>query len=62
MSEIYRGRIAPTPTGHLHLGHARTFWQAQQRSQQRGGTLILRVEDLDGDRCKPQYYTDLLED
>ncbi|MEL6489797.1 MAG: glutamate--tRNA ligase family protein [Cyanobacteria bacterium J06621_3] len=62
MSEIYRGRIAPTPTGYLHLGHARTFWQAQQRSQQRGGTLILRVEDLDGDRCKPQYYTDLLED
>ncbi|MGF1524811.1 MAG: glutamate--tRNA ligase family protein [Leptolyngbyaceae cyanobacterium] len=58
----YRGRLAPTPTGHLHLGHAKTFWTAQQRAHQFGGTLILRIEDLDRDRCKPQYATDLLED
>lgn len=58
----YRGRLAPTPTGHLHLGHAKTFWAAQQRAQQRDGTLILRVEDLDRDRCQPQYASDLLED
>ena len=58
----YRGRLAPTPTGHLHLGHARTFWTAQQRTQQSSGILILRVEDLDRDRCKHQYQTDLIED
>ncbi|MEM6599011.1 MAG: glutamate--tRNA ligase family protein [Cyanobacteria bacterium P01_C01_bin.69] len=58
----YRGRLAPTPTGHLHLGHARTFWQAQQRAETFQGTLILRVEDLDRDRCKPHYYNDMIED
>ena len=60
--DYYRGRLAPTPTGHLHTGHARTFWIAQQRSQQHSGTLILRVEDLDRARCKPHYYADMLED
>ena len=58
----YRGRLAPTPTGHLHLGHARTFWIAQHRAEQSEGTLVLRIEDLDRDRCKPQYQKDLLED
>ena len=58
----YRGRIAPTPTGHLHLGHARTFWIAQQRAQQAGGTLIFRDEDLDQDRCRPEYAAAMLED
>ncbi len=58
----YRGRLAPTPTGHLHLGHTKTFWTAQRRSQRHHGTLILRIEDLDRDRCKPQYTADLLED
>ncbi len=58
----YRGRIAPTPTGHLHLGHARTFWIAQQRAQQANGTLILRDEDLDQDRCRPEFAIAMLED
>ncbi len=60
----YRGRLAPTPTGHLHLGHAKTFWIAQKRVQERSqqGQLILRVEDLDQARCKPQYRSDMLED
>lgn len=61
-AQPYRGRLAPTPTGHLHLGHAKTFWTAQQRAEAAGGTLVLRIEDLDGDRCKPQYRADLLED
>ncbi|MDD5348621.1 MAG: glutamate--tRNA ligase family protein [Chthoniobacteraceae bacterium] len=58
----YRGRIAPSPTGFLHLGHARTFWIAQERARQAGGTLILRVEDLDTARCKPEFTAALQED
>ncbi len=58
----YRGRIAPTPTGHLHLGHARTFWVAQQRARQAKGVLILRDEDLDRDRCRSEFAVAMLED
>ncbi|MEL7503141.1 MAG: glutamate--tRNA ligase family protein [Cyanobacteria bacterium J06554_6] len=61
-NQPYRGRLAPTPTGHLHLGHAQTFWTAQQRAEQAGGSLVLRIEDLDRARCKPQYEADMLED
>ncbi|MFW5883579.1 MAG: tRNA glutamyl-Q(34) synthetase GluQRS [Verrucomicrobiota bacterium] len=53
--DSYRGRIAPTPTGYLHLGHARTFWWAQARCRERGGRLVYRDENLDPDRCKPEY-------
>lgn len=62
MSEIYRGRIAPTPSGPLHLGHARTFWTAQERARERGGVVALRNEDLDPDRCKPQFARQMLAD
>lgn len=58
----YRGRIAPSPTGHLHLGHARTFWTAQQRARANGGALILRNEDLDATRFKMEFVTDMIED
>ncbi len=58
----YRGRLAPSPTGHLHLGHARTFWIAQERARAQGGVLVLRNEDLDPDRCKPEFLTDQIED
>ena len=51
----YRGRLAPSPTGYLHAGHALTFWRAQERCRARHGTLVLRVEDLDRDRCRPEY-------
>lgn len=58
----YRGRIAPTPTGYLHLGHARTFWIAQQRAQSAGGNLLYRNENLDTSRCKPEYTEAALND
>jgi glutamyl-tRNA synthetase len=58
----YRGRLAPSPTGYLHLGHARTFWVAQQRVQASDGVLVLRNEDLDLDRCKPEFVSTMLED
>jgi len=56
----YRGRVAPTPTGHLHLGHAATFWTASQRAAQ--GTLVFRLEDLDPRRCKPEFSHAARED
>ena len=58
----YRGRLAPSPTGYLHLGHARTFWTAYERVLARGGKLILRNEDLDASRCKPEFVDAMLED
>ncbi len=56
----YRGRIAPSPTGYLHLGHARTFWTAYQRASR--GTLIFRNEDLDPQRSKAEYAQAMLAD
>jgi hypothetical protein len=58
----YRGRLAPSPTGYLHLGHARTFWMAQERVRARVGTLVLRNEDLDPQRSKPEFVTAMIED
>lgn len=51
----YRGRIAPTPTGYLHLGHARTFMIAQKRAEDNEGILVFRNEDLDRARCKKEF-------
>ncbi len=59
-SSTYRGRIAPSPTGYLHLGHAVTFWTAQERA--RDGLLVLRIEDLDGPRCQPEFRDAVIED
>ena len=58
----YRGRLAPSPTGFLHLGHARTFWAAQERARARGGELILRNEDLDSTRFKMEFAGAMIED
>ncbi len=59
---LYRGRLAPTPTGYLHLGHARTFWHAFQRAREAGGDLIYRNDDLDRWRCRPEYVSAAMED
>ncbi|MGC2160671.1 MAG: glutamate--tRNA ligase family protein [Silvibacterium sp.] len=56
----YRGRLAPSPTGLLHLGHASTFLIAAARAAQ--GTLILRNDDLDQQRSRPEFYRAMLED
>jgi glutamyl-tRNA synthetase len=58
----YRGRLAPSPTGYLHLGHARTFWMAQQRAQANGGSLVLRNEDLDSTRFQMEFVPAMMED
>ena len=62
VQSAYRGRLAPTPTGYLHLGHARTFWIAQQRALAAGGILVLRNEDLDRARCRPEFVEAMFED
>ena len=58
----YRGRLAPSPTGYLHVGHARTFWTAWQRARDAGGALVMRMEDLDPERSQPVYAEAALED
>lgn len=62
MQSAYRGRLAPSPTGFLHIGHARTFWTAQERVVAAGGTLVLRNEDLDAGRSRPEFVAAMFED
>ncbi len=61
-STTHIGRLAPSPTGLLHLGHARTFWVAAQRARRAGGTLLLRNDDLDRDRCRAEFVDAMRED
>ena len=61
MSE-YVGRLAPSPTGLLHLGHARTFWIASERARAANGKLWLRDDDLDPQRSRPEFATAMRED
>ena len=61
-NKAYRGRIAPSPTGYLHLGHAMTFWRAQERARQAGGKVVLRIEDLDRDRSRREFADAIIED
>jgi len=58
----YRGRLAPSPTGFLHLGHACTFWVAWQRALTAQGRLVFRNEDLDYQRCRPEFVQAMYED
>ena len=56
------GRLAPSPTGRLHVGHARTFLVAWWHARARGGRVLLRVEDLDRARVKPGASEECLRD
>ena len=58
----YLGRLAPSPTGLLHLGHARTFWLAAERARTAGGDLLLRNDDLDALRFRLDFVAAMLED
>ena len=62
LSSRYLGRLAPSPTGDLHPGHAATFSIAEKRCRERNGNLILRVEDLDQARCKDHFTPAMIED
>lgn len=56
------GRLAPSPTGGLHLGHARTFLLAWVSARQRNAPVFLRIEDIDTTRCHPEWATGITKD
>jgi len=55
-------RFAPSPTGYLHLGHAFSALTAFQFAKQGGGRFLLRIEDIDPERCRPEYESAIYED
>ena len=55
-------RFAPSPTGMLHLGHACVALDAWGRARRAGGRFLLRIEDIDAGRCRPEYTKAALED
>ena len=58
----YVGRLAPSPTGALHLGNVRTFMIAWLRARSQGGKVIFRMEDLDHPKDKPGAAAQAVED
>ena len=59
---LLRSRLAPTPSGHLHLGNAFNFLLTWVLVRSRGGHLLLRVDDLDAPRAKPEFLDSLFLD
>ena len=57
-----RGRLAPSPTGYLHIGNARSFLLAWLQMRNVGGQIILRIEDLDAQRATPNAATQIVRD
>ncbi|MDG1418996.1 MAG: tRNA glutamyl-Q(34) synthetase GluQRS [Maricaulis sp.] len=55
-------RFAPSPSGHLHLGHAFSAWTAWSAARKACGTMLLRIEDIDTTRCKPEFERAIFED
>lgn len=62
MGEKVRGRLAPSPTGRLHLGNAWAFLLAWLAARSAGGEVVLRMEDIDPERSRPHYAQDILRD
>jgi glutamyl-Q tRNA(Asp) synthetase len=55
-------RFAPSPNGYLHLGHAYSAVLNARMAEEAGGRLLLRIEDIDATRCRPEYEAAILED
>jgi len=55
-------RFAPSPTGRLHLGHAYSALLAHDHARARDGTFLLRIEDIDAGRSRPEYVDGIIED
>lgn len=57
-----RGRLAPSPTGHIHLGNAAAFLMAWLCARAAKGQVVLRMEDIDPDRSRPEFAADMVRD
>ncbi|MBL8689005.1 MAG: tRNA glutamyl-Q(34) synthetase GluQRS [Rhodospirillaceae bacterium] len=55
-------RFAPSPTGRLHLGHAHSALLAHRRAREANGRFLLRIEDIDGTRCRPEFADGIVDD
>ena len=55
-------RFAPSPTGYLHLGHVRSALEGWRAAREAGGRFLLRIEDIDHTRCRPEYIGAIIED
>ena len=59
---VIRGRLAPSPTGYIHLGNAWAFMLAWLAARASSGEVVLRIEDIDPQRSRPEYTAALIED
>ena len=59
---MFATRFAPSPTGYLHVGHAFSAWTAYDAAQRAQGRFILRIEDTDLTRCRPEFEEAIYED
>jgi len=59
---VFVTRFAPSPTGYLHRGHAFSALTAQAVARDAGGRFLLRIEDIDRTRCRPDYEAAIFED
>jgi glutamyl-Q tRNA(Asp) synthetase len=55
-------RFAPSPTGYLHLGHVRSALEGWRAARENGGRFLLRLEDIDGTRCRDEYAAAIIDD
>lgn len=58
----FRTRFAPSPTYYLHLGHAASAFHVWRAAEKAGGDVLLRIEDIDTTRCRPEYTNAIFED
>ena len=59
---MFSTRFAPSPTGYLHKGHAFSALTAFEAAREAGGSFVLRIEDIDTPRCRPEYEAAIYED
>jgi glutamyl-Q tRNA(Asp) synthetase len=62
LTSTFTTRFAPSPTGHLHRGHAFSALTAWRAAREAGGRFLLRLEDIDQARCRPDYAEAIVED